>query len=93
MSDHLKKFIFVNRLIDSVWTIVCQKIDARSFKLLKYSRDIAEGYERERQFPKATLIESDDRTVTGIRIEGQGEFSIVNQQNVFSYDSRAVTVE
>lgn len=89
------------RLIDSVWTCVFERVEG-GVKILAYDRTIGEGYERERELPRCSLVETKDnkRTVLAIELAPYGDFEywptaetvtetlpVVNPQNVFSYGS------
>jgi len=74
----------VKRIINSVWTIEYRLIDANTVKLISYSRDDKEGYNREHELPKGDVIEEGDRIVTGIKV-GDKQFAVSNPGHVFSF--------
>ena len=52
------------RLITSVWTVEFEKVSDGKVKILNYSRNDSEGYEREKELPNGELIETEGRIVT-----------------------------
>jgi hypothetical protein len=85
------------RLINSVWTLTYQLIDGK-VKVLRYTRDDAEGYEREQELPRCSTIENPQgRILTHVRI-GKYEpfkywatdkdpiYEVLNPGHIFSYD-------
>lgn len=62
------------RIMDSVWTLAYVK-KADGVQILAYSREISEGYEREKDWPRCHLIEDDwsdrggkQRTVVAVEL-------------------------
>ena len=76
----------VNRIIDSVWTIEYELVpeNPNAIKLLRYSRNDPEGYEREHELPKGRLVESPHRLVVAAEIGGLG-YDVENKKHVFDY--------
>ena len=77
----------IHRIINSVWTLEYEPVSESEVKLLRFSRDDKEGYERERELPKGDVVESSygKRTVIGITVEGK-EYKVINPQYAFSYN-------
>lgn len=92
----------VKRLINSVWTLVYKQVDENSIKIISYDRENPIGIEKERELPLCELIEDDQRTVTGAKIQERNNtgfnsgwvdkdrpfdtFTVVNPKYVFSYE-------
>lgn len=71
-----------NRLINSVWTLEFKQISEAEIEIVKYSRDDQEGYDKERELPQCTLIESEGRIVTSVLIRDKYQpFGWVNAEN------------
>lgn len=69
------------RLIDSVWTIVFIVVNGKA-EIIRYSRDIQEGYDNERDLMQGKLVEDSNRTVTGLRLKPYEPFNnFVNKDN------------
>ena len=75
----------VNRIIDSIWTLEYALFNDTIY-IFYHGRDKQEGYNREAELPKFTLIESNDdtRTVVSAIIDGT-KYVVLNPQHVFSY--------
>lgn len=86
------------RRINSVWTVVYEHTTAGKVRILKYSRDIEAGYEREKDLPRCSLVETGERVVTHLilapyadsrycasEVSGAETFEVENPQFVFSY--------
>lgn len=87
------------RLIDSVWTVEYTKVSEGKVKILNYSRNDSEGYEREKELPQGELIETQDRIVTHLWLKPYDAFDgwvneenateiyeVVNPKFIFSYE-------
>lgn len=75
------------RLIDSVWTISYIDLGNDEIEIVCYTRDDPEGYAKEHEFGKGTLIEdreSGGRIVIGAIINGV-EKKVVNPKFIFAY--------
>ena len=71
------------RLITSVWTIEFEKVSDGKVKILNYSRNDPEGYEREKELPNGELIETEGRIVTHLWLKPYQDFDTwVNEKNV-----------
>lgn len=86
------------RLIKSVWTVEFEKVSDGKVKILNYSRNDPEGYERETELPNGELIETENRIVTHLWLKPYNAFDlwvdeknvkekyeVVNPQFIFSY--------
>lgn len=83
------------RLIDSVWTVEFEDLGNNQARIIRYSRNDEEGYEKEGKLPYGTVIEDEGRTVTGVRIDSHHwsddknktvkTYTVVNPDHVFSY--------
>ena len=56
------------KLISSIWTLEFEMVSADEIKILRYSRDDPEGYEKEDQFPRLMIDEDAERTVLGVSL-------------------------
>ncbi|MBB4807107.1 hypothetical protein HNP38_002411 [Chryseobacterium defluvii] len=71
------------RLLTSVWTVEFEKVSEGKVKILNYSRNDPEGYEREKELPNGELIETEDRVVTHLWLKPYQDFDPwVNEKNV-----------
>lgn len=71
------------RLITSVWTVEFEKVSEGKVKILNYSRNDPEGYEREKELPNGELIETEGRIVTHLWLKPYQDFDLwVNEKNV-----------
>ncbi|GGH55637.1 hypothetical protein GCM10007423_63380 [Dyadobacter endophyticus] len=87
------------KLISSVWTLEFEMVSEGEIKILRYSRDDPEGYEKEDQFPRLMIDEDAQRTVWGVylmpfdpfkcwaNISESVYFKVVNPAHIFSYGS------
>ena len=86
------------RLIDSVWTVEFNVKSPTEVEIVKFSREDPEGYKREHELPQATVVEDENRTVTGLLIRNKFEpfewvnlnncdyaLNVVNPKHVFDY--------
>lgn len=79
-------FKAVHRIIDSVWTIEYQRISKTEVKIIRYSRDDAEGYKNEKNLTKGRLIESEDNSRTVVAADINGVINtVINPAFIFSY--------
>ncbi|MCF2220985.1 hypothetical protein H9Q08_17000 [Chryseobacterium sp. PS-8] len=87
------------RLIDSVWTVEYKKVSEGKVKILNYSRNDPEGYEREKELPQCKLVEAEERIVTHLWLKPYNAFDgwineknatetyeVVNPKFIFSYE-------
>jgi len=91
-------FKATERLLDSVWTVEFTLSNGMA-TIIRHSREDQEGYDKERELPQFTLIETKERIVTRILIRdaysafdwvneencSQG-YEVVNPKHVFSYN-------
>jgi len=85
--------IFVNRLIDSVWTIVAiVDEENNSVEVLEYSREIALGYNHESKFLAGDFKETEGRIVQELDVYTKsfgGEYiktyKVSNPKYIFHY--------
>lgn len=101
--------IAVERLINSVWSLVYKQIDEHTVEIISYDRENPIGIEKERELPLCHLIEDDNRIVTDIVIQdrknaGGGaswpdatkphqKFKVINPKHVFTYKGEETTNE
>lgn len=89
-----------HRLLDSVWTAEYEVISEseKTIKLIKYSRNDPEGYNRERELPQCTDIEAEGRIITHLMVRDKYKpfdwvsekdcdriYKLINPDHVFSY--------
>ena len=85
----------VQRMIDSVWTIEFKRVPG-GVEILRYSRDIDEGYEHEDTLSVGVINEDEERTVLSITFyppktrrseRGQPKevLKVLNPKHVFDY--------
>ena len=95
-------------MIDSVWTVEYEIVSEKDRKprmpenavrILKFSRDDEEGYEREKELPRCNITEGEGRTAVALTISpnesfrygasmtypGSKFYLVVNPKNIFSY--------
>jgi len=83
------------RIINNVWTIEYKIIGDRA-KIIKYSRDDEEGYEREKELPMGEIKEGEDRIADKLVIwdnwgpnwkiqDPDKIYDIINKKHIFSY--------
>lgn len=82
--------IAVKRLIDSVWAIRYEILPSNKVKIISYSREDAEGYDREDELPKGFIEEAKDpgRIADKLVLQNGDKrivFKIDNPANIFSY--------
>ncbi|MGC4129264.1 MAG: hypothetical protein QM564_06825 [Bergeyella sp.] len=88
------------RLINSVWTVEYEILSERKVKILGFLRTDPEGYEREKELPQCSLIETEGRIVTHLWLKPYNAFDpwvneknvkekyeVVNPQFIFSYQN------
>ena len=89
------------RLIDSVWTAEFEVINKteKTVRLIKFSRDDSEGYEKERELPQCTIVETEGRIATELLVRDKympfggwvdssdcdRKYTIINPKHIFSY--------
>ncbi len=86
------------RLIDSVWTLEYERIGDTKARIIRYSREDPEGYDKEKELPQCTLVEGENRIVTHVLLrekyepyewvnKGNCDFvlEVVNPLYIFSY--------
>ncbi|MCQ4138789.1 hypothetical protein [Chryseobacterium sp. EO14] len=89
------------RLITSVWTVEFEKVSEGKVKILNYSRNDSEGYEREKELLQGELIETENRIVTHLCLKPYDAFDrwvnekntteiyeVVNPKFIFSYEQK-----
>jgi hypothetical protein len=93
------------RLINSVWTVTFAPLKDGRVVVLDYTRDDKEGYEKERELPKVSLREDDDRSVNAVvftphpytadrwDVKEADRFSVANSRHVFDYSGGTHAVE
>jgi hypothetical protein len=74
----------VQRLINSMWTLTYELVSETSIKVIDYTRDDDEGYEREWELPRLRVIEDDKRFIISAEIGGK-TYTVTNPRFVFSY--------
>jgi hypothetical protein len=87
-----------HRLINSVWTVEYEIVSPTEVRIINFTRDDPEGYEREKELPQATVVEDLGRTVVGLLIRDKPDsfawvnekncdhkYTVINPQHVFSY--------
>lgn len=85
------------RLIDAVWTVEFEIVSEGKIRILNYSRDDPEGYQREKELPQCELKEANDRIATHLWLKPYKSnewvtkdnvteiYEVVNPQFIFSY--------
>lgn len=75
------------RLIDTVWTLEYEIVDENCIKILSYTNQDKEGYEKEKQLPRCELEETKDRIVTGVWIKSfvPFEYTMVKDKKAKKY--------
>lgn len=85
-------------LIDSVWTLEYNLLPNGKLEVIKYSREDAEGYEKEKTLPRLSNVEDKDRILTGVYLEAYEPFKywaepttatfyeVENPKHIFSYN-------
>jgi hypothetical protein len=74
----------VRRIINSVWTLEYKLEPDQLLEIVRYSREDVDGYNREHELPKMTLIEDGNRIVHYVEIAGK-RYTVVNPAHIFSY--------
>lgn len=90
-----------HRLIDSVWTVEYEILSPTEIKIIRFSREDPEGYQRERELPQCTVKEENDRTFVGLYVRDKyepfswcsalncdHEYTVVNPMYVFDYNQK-----
>ena len=84
------------RIINNVWTIEYKIIGDRA-KIIKYSRDDEEGYEREKELSTGIIRQDKDRTAQELHIWNESRpsywykedpdkiYDIINKKHIFDY--------
>ena len=101
--------IAVKRLINSVWTLVYKQIDEKNIEVISYDRENPIGIEKERELPLCELVEDENRTVIGAKIQERNKtgfnsgwvdkdrpfdtLTVTNPKHIFSYEGTTSTNE
>lgn len=78
MILHMKA---TKRLISSVWTLEYEITEEGKMRILSYTRDDPEGYERESELQQCSLIETDKRIVVEVLLRPYEPFGWVTVEN------------
>lgn len=78
MIRHMKA---TKRLLRSVWTLEYEITDEGKMRILNYSRDDREGYDREQELLQCALIETDQRIVVEVLLRPYEPFEWVTVEN------------
>lgn len=87
------------RLIDSVWTVEYKVVNENEVEILKFSRDDADGYRNEKNYPQCTIFEDDKRYAIELLIRNKYDqfgsfvnkvncdrcYKIINPKHIFNY--------
>jgi hypothetical protein len=86
------------RLINSVWTVAYVINDDNTVTIVSYDRDNIIGYTKEKELPRAEIVETGERMATTLLIQEYTpfrswpdtnkpykEFSIANRKHIFDY--------
>jgi len=88
-----------HRIIDSVWTLEYEIVSKDSIRILNYSRDDIEGYNKEKELPQCRIIENPNgRIIESVLVRNEFKpfdwvnannadfnYTVVNPQYIFSY--------
>jgi hypothetical protein len=95
--DETEQRIAVVRLIDSVWTLVYERVSDTEIKILRYDRENKEGYDKEKESEKCKLVEDKERNIISVVFYDKDAnlwdtgttplrvSNVINPQHIFSY--------
>ncbi len=91
------------RRIDTVWTLEYLENDNGTISVIRYSREDPEGYEKEKELQRCSVVEGERRKALSVMFTDYKNFTyhatnenktshktIANQKNIFAYKGWAM---